>query len=181
MGRGSFSSFIPISSGTARVSWSDEFYGIDDYEFRKGKSIQWDPRNKLIFSEYGIADDFLAHVHPSATVISKKMKHILENELKINGLEFYPVPVVSKDGKTKIEGYYVMNILNIVRDALDRDNSLIDISDTGGVRTETVLKYCLKENKIKNFDVFRIGDGRLFVSSRVKDAFDKAHVTGIAY
>lgn len=157
--------------------------GIEDYDFKYDKKIKWNKNNIFYFSEDGVPDDYLAQVHPSARVVSGKIKDILEKELKVAGIEFFPVPLKHKDSNKVILGYYVMNVKNIIKDALDRERSKINVHEVKeeNIKVETVMFYCLKSDRIRNFDIFKIGDGRVFVSDRVKKALVKAGVTGIDY
>ena len=163
------------------IANSFELYGIGDYDFWKGKKIKWDSRNTFYFEEDGIPTDYLAHIHPSALVVSQKIKDILENEIAVKNIEFSPIPLRHKHSDKVISGYYVVNVLNMLKDALDRDKSVITILEADDVKVEMVEEYYLKENKIKKQDLFRIGDARIFVSEKIKKAFEKAGVTGCDY
>lgn len=163
------------------IANSFELYGIDDYDFWKGDKIKWDNRNTFYFEEDGIPTDYLAHVHPSALVVSQKIKDILEKEIKVKNVEFFPVPLKHKHSDKVIQGYYVVNVLNMLKNALDREKSVITVLEADDVKVEIVDEYCLKENNIKNQYLFRIGDARIFISEKVKKAFKKAGVTGCDY
>lgn len=163
------------------IANSFELYGIDDYDFWKGEKIKWDNRNTFYFEEDGIPTDYLAHVHPSAVVVSQKIKDILEKEIKVKNVEFFPVPLKHKTSDKVINGYYVINVLNILKDALDREKSVITILEADDVKVESIKEYCFYYDKIKEYDLFQLGDGYIFISEKVKNAFEKAGVTGCDY
>ncbi len=169
--------YVPLVSNKYTV------YGLKDYELEEGKFIKrWDNRNVLYYDKEGICEDFLSNTL-FAPVISQRIKDILEKELGIKGIQFFPISIKHTKSDKVVYGYYVMNVTNLVRDALDREKSIFSVTELPklNIRSETVMFYTLDVDRLRGQDVFRVGDGRLFVSERVKDAFDKSGVTGIAY
>lgn len=160
---------------------SFELYGIEDYDFWKGEKIKWDSRNAFYFEEDGTPTDYLAHVHPSALVVSQKIKDIFENEIKIKDVEFFPIPLRHKHSNKVIQGYYIVNVLNMLNDALDREKSVITVLEADDLKVENIKEYCFYYDKIKEYDLFQLGDGYIFISEKVKRAFENTGVTGCDY
>lgn len=159
------------------------FISIDDYDFEKGKKIKWDTRNIMYYSEGTEAEDYLAQVHPSARVVSQKIINILKKEIPSKDLQIFPVKIQNKKTGEELKNYFIINVLRIIPDALDRKKSIIDVNEIKeeNLRVETIRKYSLKENKIKKYHIFRIGEGSIFISEKIKKAFEKADVTGADY
>ena len=159
------------------------FEGIGDYDFDTGEAVVWNNENYCYFDHDGIPDDIVTGGHRSAKIVSQKVKDTLEKDLKVSGLEFFEVPLKHTKSDKVIDGYYVMNVLGIRPESIDRERSEIHVTELKhrNIRLESISYYVFLGEKLKGVDVFRVGDSSLFFSERVKDAFDKAGVTGINY
>jgi len=119
----------------------------------------WD--NNMVFEydpEYGsVATEYLGNVY-GWSIFSEKAIQLL-GDLILNDVQLLPIKVVNKDTGREIEKYFVVNVLPFL-DALDLENSVhFDLGD-GEV---SVVKYGIKEEKVRGHHIFRLKDSQFSV------------------
>jgi hypothetical protein len=165
---------------TGIMAYHNELWGTDMYDVTRGNYIDnWDERVTFNFTTdngYEITDyicnDF------GWPIVSNKFKMALES-VGISGIQYLPLIIVNKDTGITLERYYVANIYNLV-EAVDMKKSEYFELIPG--------KYCfvsfaVKEDKIKNFDIFRLkeNDVNIFVSEKFQKVIKSNKLTGFDF
>jgi hypothetical protein len=163
------------------VCTSDEMYGIDRYGIEQGRYYdKWDDRFTFSFDpEQGERwTDYLS-TDLGWFVISTKFKETLDR-IGITNIQYIPIRIKNVIDDSMVEGYSVANICSLI-DALDLEHS--DYSEFELDENEKVLsvrKYALKQNAIKELQIFRVEKSQMaiFVSEKVKEEVERNNITG---
>ncbi len=140
------------------------------------KIEKWDKRNTIFFERKRKVRDIVESPLPEPCV-SERLKKLLEEKAEINkhreDIQFFPINIVNwNDPEDKIEGYYLMHILNLV------ENSVYEWHSEG-YRKHGIPEYTgevtFEKEKINGLQIFREKKAikkRFFFSQAVKDIFD---------
>lgn len=145
----------------------------DYFSWRCEKIDYWNSSNIVYIKEGSMFEDYLLVPNDADfSMISKKMKNILE-KLEVKGYQVFQLPLKHLQTNTIHDNYYIFNITNLLKTAVDMEKSRKIL--------DTIAFYTLKKEVVKSHDLFRVGDGRIFISDRLKKAWEQAGVTGIEY
>jgi len=171
------------------VTDCDDLKGHDDWDFCEGKLIEpWDGSAWLKATEpedHGTPDDVLQN-HLGLPVFSARLRRVLE-QAGVGGIQYLPLQVFRPDG-SKVEGYSIANLLNVVP-ALDRERSDFDVFpaeepflDRAG-QVEGIRKAVLLADAIAGYDIFRLQEYPLtsYASERFKNLFLVSGFTGFGF
>jgi hypothetical protein len=120
-------------------------------------------------------------------VYSTRLRNALRNA-HIEGIQYLPLQVLRPDG-SKILGYSIVNVLNIVTGAIDLERSDFDVYPMDYFLSERVGKVrairnpVLFEKKLFGKDIVRLGEytSSLFVSEKFKIIFEAGGFTGHSF
>jgi hypothetical protein len=158
-----------------------DMYGIDRYDVIKGEEINcWSESISFSYNPYDGKNftDFLAN-DLNWFMVSQAFKEILEKN-KIGGLQYLPIIILNDVTEEIIKNYYLTNVCNLI-DALDLENSKFSIyTNIDGSNLISVNVYALKNDIIKDIDIFRIKDNNIpiFVSDKLRKIIRKNKITG---
>lgn len=114
-------------------------------------------------------------------VISEKARRVFE-QVNLGVHEFIPLI----DEKTNSIIGYLVHCMNII-DAFDLDNSVCNsakyVIDGKEHEQLIVLKYAVKENKVEQYDMFKLCESNIpyFISERLRSKMKKAKLKGFDY
>lgn len=151
--------------------------GTDRFEFLKGKTLN---ENTTICPNivFDCEKEFLFDVLPNdgaLLIVSKRVLDIMDKLCKYDYQVFEANVFV---GKNKVNGYYLLNILNLV-EILDKERSVFTkIKNSNAILKFEKLVY-KKENLI-NHNIARNSDylQHVVVSQQLKEIFDKENIKG---
>jgi len=168
---------------------SFEEHGFNEEDFRSGQKIgHW---NKNIFMQAkkkkndGDPDDALQN-YRMIPIYSERLIQEL-NKKDITGIQYLPIKIM-RPNNICLSGFCIANFLNYV-DAFDYERSVYDRFSNDfpnpNVRGEIagILRYVLKEAKLKDMDVIRLKEYNqsFFVSERFKKIFEHNKFTGYSF
>ncbi len=162
------------------VNISEKDLDFDRYDVNQGKRLSVGYVYCKEAEGIDVNTDYIAN-NLAWLIISEKLKTIL-SEFNIGDTQF--IPVLNEDKRENIG--YLVNIINMV-DAIDISKSLVKkmtYHRDGKEETyNSVIKYALYEKKIGDSDLFKLEgyNTPIFISERLKNAMDKAKVTGCDY
>jgi len=162
------------------VNINEKDLEFDRYDVNQGKRLSVDYVFCKVVEGFNSNTDYIAN-NLAWLIVSEKFKLIL-SEYNIGNTQF--IPVLTEDTRKEI-GYLINSIDKV--DAMDISKSLVKrITYHRDGKEEvynSVIKYALYEKKIGNRDLFILegNDTSIFISERLKNALDKARVTGCDY
>lgn len=115
-------------------------------------------------------------------ILSPRAMTVLK-EAGVDNLEAYPIQIKHPKMKSPEKSYQIINVVGLVA-CVDKDHAAIKTYTSDPSRIFTLRQYQLLENKIpKNLKVFRLEEfsGHLLVDPSVKDAWEKAGLTGAKF
>lgn len=121
-------------------------------------------------SQGDIFTELLLNVY-GLTIVSKLVKKIfVENQ--IQGVQYVPITIKSRDRKTVNKNYYIINFLSIT-DAINLEYSDYIFHEKYDIYSFWSNQICFDEQKIGTVDIFKDLKSlkAVFVSSRVKKIF----------
>lgn len=132
-------------------------------------------------TEGDIMSDYVANIYGWLLVSNTFHELLLKSPLRAN-LQFLPVEIVDVISGSTNATYKVVNILDII-DAIDLEHSKYDVFKLDGKNIITVEKYALKENMVKNYDIFRLKNDTIpiFVSEKIKKIIEKNKLKGFVF
>ncbi|MFA5794980.1 MAG: DUF1629 domain-containing protein [Candidatus Brocadiia bacterium] len=160
------------------VTDKEDFYGFDEWELTRIKFIDnWNPKITLYSCYDGRPQ--AAWSHSSWEVASPELIKAFK-DADIQGIQWLPLRIIRMDGK-ELKGFHAINILNSFS-AYD----VVDFPMCYPPATKKIkdlwhiVRYAFYEDKIKQFDIFRLKEKKLwvFVSQKIKDIFKKNRFDG---
>ncbi|GAC43584.1 imm11 family protein [Paenibacillus popilliae] len=154
-------------------------HGFEQYDLKEGKLIEnWNDNITFYFNpqDGNRCTDYLAN-NLGWFIVSKKVKDIIN--ILGEDVQYLPVNVVDFESNSRIEEYFVANVLEVV-DALNLEISDYSVMDLDGEKIYSVRKYAFSEDKINNKNLFKLkGDEiPLFVSETFKQSVEESNITG---
>ncbi len=157
---------------------------MDEYCVSNGKKIDnWQDVSFGYNSREGnIVSDYVANLFRWFLVTNYFVDSVADifNEQNV---QLLPVTLIDKSGCKENITCQVVNILDVIDDALDLDNSKYDFFELDDERILSVEKYALKKENIKNHDLFRIKDDTIpiFVSEKIKKIIVEKEMKGFVF
>lgn len=114
-------------------------------------------------------------------LFSSRLRDVL-GAIMINNIQYWPVSMHNTMNQTRIDDYYLSNIVGRVS-CLDRDNSVLEMASDDSDSIEFIDVLAIDEMRAKGFDLFRLHEDPHFIiaSDRVKNACERHHVTGVQF
>lgn len=112
-------------------------------------------------------------------LVSSRVKSVLA-ELRVDNVEFLPVTLCDHQWNPVAEGYGILNVLGS-QDAIDMKKSDYDIDPITKKEITRIGNLVLAKDQIDpKADLFRVRNMMelILISDRVREAFDKAGLTG---
>ena len=108
--------------------------------------------------------------------------NFLKNYCDRRYLQFLPVELMDVCSGNINDSYKIVNILDVI-DAIDLKHSKYDVYKLDGKKIVMVEKYALKEDVVKDYDIFRLKDDTIpiFVSEKIKKLINRNKLTGFAF
>jgi hypothetical protein len=154
--------------------------GTDRFEFLKGKTLDENTTScsKVVFD---CEEEFFSDVLPNngaLLIVSRRVLDIMDNLCKYDYQVFEANVFVAKN---KVNGYYLLNILNLV-EILDKTRSVFTtINNSNSILKFEKLVY--KEEDLINHSIARNADylQHVVVSQELKEIFKKENIKGIEF
>lgn len=157
----------------------------EDYDSKivKGEVIEnWD---KDIKFEYNVEDgkilsDYLASDN-GWVIVSKKFRDVMK-EIGGEDIQYLDINIMNSKTKEEDNTYKVVNVTKHL-EALDLENSVYDFFELDDEKILSVEKYALKQDVIKNYNIFKLNDETIpvFVSEKVKDIVEENSLIGFQF
>ena len=154
--------------------------GTDRFEFLEGKILD---ENTTVCPNvvFDCEEKFLSDVLPNngaLLIVSRRVLNIIENLCKCDYQVFEANVFV---GKNKVNGYYLLNILNSI-EILDKSKSVF----TTIKNSNAILKFekiVYKEEDLINLSIARNADylQHVVVSQELKEVFEKEKIKGVEF
>lgn len=171
---------IPNEWSNKRIGTVLKNTGTDRFEFLKGKTLD---ENSTVCPNivFDCKEEFLFDVLPNngaLLIVSKRVLDIMEDLCKCDYQVFEANVFV---GKNKVNGYYLLNILNLV-EILDKARSVF----TTIKNSNAILKFkkiVYKEEDLVNHSIARNADylQHVVVSEELKEVFEKEKIKGVEF
>ena len=154
--------------------------GTDRFEFLKGKTL--DEKTTVCPNVvFDCEEEFLSDVLPNngaLLIVSRRVLDIMNNLCKCDYQVFEANVFV---GKNKVNGYYLLNILNLV-EIINKAGSVF----TTIKNSNTILKFeklTYKEENLINHSIARNADylQHVVVSEELKEIFEKESIKGVEF
>ncbi|MBC1291720.1 imm11 family protein [Listeria booriae] len=181
---GFYKLLMDSSSENDIVCHYENDYGIQQYDLKMGKKIDgWNDNFEFYYdvTEGEQATDYLAN-DMGWLVVSDRLKTMME-ELNIKA-EFFSVSIREKTTNTKLNDYYVTNIIETV-DALCLEESEYFETVTKKEGTiYTIQKYAVYGDKLVGKNMFKLPNRQeipTFVSEIFKEEVNKKSLTGMEF
>lgn len=160
-----------------------DMHGLNEYAMVDGISLSqvWQTADCFHNSrEFGTWSDFICNAM-CFPIVSPKFVELTYDLLK-NQAEFLDVTLTDEKDGSVTHGCKALNVLNVV-DAIDFEHSDYSTIDFEGDIVYNVRKYAIFEEKVRNFDIFRLEKSRMliFVSEKIKDIICKNKLTGFYF
>lgn len=154
-----------------------------DSEIVKGELIEnWD---KDIKFEYNVEDgkilsDYLVSDN-GWVIVSKKFRDVVK-EIVGENIQYLDINIINSKTKEEDNTYKVANVTKHL-EALDLENSVYDFFELDDEKILSVEKYALKQDVIKNCNIFKLKDETIpvFVSEKVKDIVEENSLIGFQF
>lgn len=154
-----------------------------DSDIVKGELIDnWDKNIKF---EYNIDDgkilsDYLASDN-GWVIVSKKFQDVMKEIIEGN-IQYLDIGIINNKTKEEDNTYKIVNVTKLL-DALDLENSVYDFFELDDEKILSVEKYALKQDVIKNCNIFKLKDETIpvFVSEKVKDIVEQNSLIGFQF
>ncbi len=154
-----------------------------DREIVKGEFVKnWD---KDIKFEYSVEDgkilsDYLASDN-GWDIVSKKFRDVMK-EIVGENIQYLDINIINNKTKEEDNTYKVVNVTKHLK-ALDLKNSVYDFFELDDEKILSVEKYALKQDVIKNDNIFKLNDETIpiFVSEKIKDIIQENSLIGFQF
>lgn len=157
---------------------------LDEYCTSNGiRQVEWENISFEYDSDEGnLLSDYIANVY-RWFLVSEKCCTVIMNSVSEKIIQPLPVYLKDKKGIQKEITVQVLNILDIVDNALDLDNSKYDIYELDDEKIISVEKYALTKDMVFGHDIFRLKDDTIpiFVSEKIKKIIEQNDLTGFAF
>lgn len=171
---------IPNTWPDKRIGTVNEETGTDRFEFLNGNVLD---KNEIVSPDivFECQEKFLYDVLPnsgSLLIISERLLNIMKN-LCEDDFQVFKANVFVKN--KKIDGYYLINIVNKI-EVLDKQNSIYTtILDTDAILN--LKKVVYKQDNLLNHHIVRNLDclSNVLVSEKLKEIFDKEKIKGVEF
>lgn len=153
----------------------------DEIEFKRGDRIEVEvPVARFVADPKQKLNDYLFNV-PAWPLCSGKLRHALE-QAGVQNVQYFPVDVVAKDGKTLGRDYNVANFLARVK-CLDWESSVVDPTYRADGLAIHIDKLVLDTDAIQGRKVLRMEENStvLLVAQSVRDLIESLGITGVRF
>jgi hypothetical protein len=166
--------------GGLRWTGKEDTKGFFDLRFYDGKLIEDWPQGITFWYKGERQDDYIL-VPGLWYVVSDKVKRVFE-KCEVKGVQFLPIDIVHIETGEKQGLYWAMNVYQEV-DALNWERTIWMTPEMNHKEDEyptlDIIEPALRLDVVKGLDIFRlnvkeIGDVRVFISERLKQAIDEA-------
>lgn len=160
-----------------------DMHGLDQYVVTDGKRLSpiwktagcfYDSRKSDTWSDYILSNLCIP-------IVSPKFVELTYDLLK-NQVEFLDVTITDEKDGSVTYGFKVLNVLNLV-DAIDLEHSDYFTIELDGETIYSVKKEAIFEEKVKDFDIFRLEKSEIaiIVSEKLKKIACKNKLTGFYF
>jgi hypothetical protein len=150
-------------------------YGIVVNDWNNDMTFECDLKEGYVVTDY-LNSVYAWHIFSEKTIK-------LFGDIISNNAQLLPIKVVNKDTDQEIDKYFVVNVTRLL-DALDLKNSVYKYYDyyDGGEEKKrlSVIKYGIKEEKVRGHHIFRLKDEpfSVFVSEKFYKIAKKNKILG---
>lgn len=169
-------SLVLDDSNIKDIEYAEFKKGWFKLAFEKGKLIDISELPEIYFyysSSKGNQSNVILLNSFGLTIVHDTVRQVfLEN--KVTGIQYIPITIKDRDSKNCVEGYYILNFLNVV-DAINLELSEYDYFADYNIYTFWGNRICFNGNKVNKLDIFKDvkSPKSIFVSQKIKDIFSK--------
>lgn len=97
-------------------------------------------------------------------------------------IQYLDINIINSKTKEQDNTYKVVNVIKHLT-ALDLENSVYDFFELDDEKILSVEKYALKQDVIKNYNIFKLNDETIpvFVSEKIKDIVEENSLIGFQF
>ena len=157
---------------------------LDEYCVKKGipqerwgnVTFTYDSREGSILSDY--AANSLTWL-----LVSEKCYHLIREKISDNCIQFLPVRLIDRAEKQRPTGYYALNILDIVENAVNMEKSKYTLFGSGDCKLVSFQKYVLRTESINGLHIFKLKEApfSVFVSELIRESIVQNGMTGFDF
>ncbi|AQY50464.1 hypothetical protein PWEIH_00410 [Listeria weihenstephanensis FSL R9-0317] len=159
-------------------------YGIQQYDLKMGKKFDgWNEDFEFYYdvTEGEQATDYLAN-DMGWLVVSGKLKKVME-DLGVQA-EFFAVNIREKTTSTRLNNYYVANIIETVDALCLTESEYFETVTKKAGTVYTIQKYAVYGDRLVEKNIFKLPNRQeipVFVSAVFKEIVEKQRLTGMEF